>query len=297
MCKDQTDRNQKGLLIAMILIIGLLAFGNRINDGHISPNPSNRSIPLRGTVTMAGSTSMEPIANTLAEGFMNRYPYVMVTAEFTGSSAGIEAVLAGSADIGNSSRRLRPEEKAAGAVEHIVALDGIVMITDAENPVRELTKGQLFAVYQGKVRNWREVGGQDRAIVVVGREAGSGTREAFEEYLELEDRCDYANELNSTGAVMARVSSTPGAIGYVSWDVVDDTVAVLAIDGVKPTADTIRTGRYGLSRPYVMVTKGGVEEQREAVREFFLYLESGEGRALFEKIGVILYDPQENIDL
>lgn len=293
MCKDQTDRNQKGLLIAMILIIGLLAFGNRINDGHNSPNPSNRSTPLRGTVTMAGSTSMEPIANTLAEGFMNRYPYVMVTAEFTGSSAGIEAVLAGSADIGNSSRRLRPEEKAAGAVEHIVALDGIVMITDAENPVRELTKGQLFAVYQGKVRNWREVGGQDRAIVVVGREAGSGTREAFEEYLELEDRCDYANELNSTGAVMARVSSTPGAIGYVSWDVADDTVAVLAIDGVKPTADTIRTGRYGLSRPFVMVTKGGVEEQREAVREFFLYLESGEGRALFEKTGVILYDPQE----
>lgn len=292
MCKDQTDRNQKGLLIAMILIIGLLAFGNRINDGHNSPNPSNCSTSLRGTVKMAGSTSMEPIANTLAEGFMNRYPYVMVTAEFTGSSAGIEAVLAGSADIGNSSRRLRPEEKAAGAVEHIVALDGIVIITDAENPVRELTKGQLFAVYQGKVRNWREVGGQDRAIVVVGREAGSGTREAFEEYLELEDRCDYANELNSTGAVMARVSSTPGAIGYMSWDVADDTVAVLAIDGVKPTADTIRTGRYGVSRPYVMVTKGGVEEQREAVREFFLYLESGEGRALFEKTGVILYDSQ-----
>lgn len=293
MCKDQIDRNQKGILIAMILIIGLLAFGNRINDGYNSPNPSNRSTPLRGTVTMAGSTSMEPIANTLAEGFMNRYPYVMVTAEFTGSSAGIEAVLAGSADIGNSSRMLRPEEKAAGAVEHIVALDGIVMITDAENPVRELTKGQLFAIYQGKVRNWREVGGQDRAIVVVGREAGSGTREAFEEYLELEERCDYANELNSTGAVMARVSSTPGAIGYVSWDVADDTVAVLAIDGVTPTADTIRTGRYGLSRPFVMVTKGGVEEQREAVREFFLYLESGEGRALFEKTGVILYDPQE----
>lgn len=293
MCKDQIDRNQKGILIAMILIIGLLAFGNRINDGHNSPNPSNCSTSLRGTVKMAGSTSMEPIANTLAEGFMNRYPYVMVTAEFTGSSAGIEAVLAGSADIGNSSRRLRPEEKAAGAVEHIVALDGIVMITDAENPVRELTKGQLFAIYQGKVRNWREVGGQDRAIVVVGREAGSGTREAFEEYLELEERCDYANELNSTGAVMARVSSTPGAIGYVSWDVADDTVAVLAIDGVKPTADTIRTGRYGLSRPYVMVTKGGVEEQSEAVREFFLYLESGEGRALFEKTGVILYDPQE----
>lgn len=288
--EDRADRNEKRLLAAMILIIGLLAFGSRGSDRQGSFGQSNRSTPLRGTVTMAGSTSMESIANALAEGFMNRYPYVMVTVEFTGSSAGIEAALTGSADIGNSSRRLRPEEKAAGAVEYIVALDGIVMITDAENPVRELTKEQLSAIYQGKVRNWREVGGTDRAIVVVGREAGSGTREAFEEYLELEERCDYANELNSTGAVMARVLSTPGAIGYVSWDVLDDTVAVLAIDGVKPTADTIRTGRYGLSRPYVMVTKGGLEEQSEAVKEFFLYMKSGEGEALLKNAGGILVE-------
>lgn len=290
--EDRMNRNEKGFLAAMILIIGLLAIGSRENDRQGSWGQSDRSTPLRGTVTMAGSTSMEPIANALAEGFRNRYPYVMVTAEFTGSSAGIEAVLTGSADIGNSSRRLRPEEKAAGGVEHIVALDGIVIVTDAGNPVRELTKEQLSAIYQGKVRNWQELGGQDRAIVVVGREAGSGTREAFEEYLELEDRCDYANELNSTGAVMARVSSTPGAVGYVSWDVLNDTVAVLAIDGVRPTEEVIRTGRYGLSRPYVMVTKGKVEEQREAVREFFRYLESGEGRALLEKTGVILSDTQ-----
>lgn len=245
---------------------------------------------LSGTVTMAGSTSMESFANALAEGFMNRYPQVTVTTEFTGSSAGIEAVLAGSVDIGNSSRRLRPEEKAAGAVEYVVALDGIVVVTGADNPVRELTKEQLRGIYQGKIRNWNEVGGTDTAIVVVGREAGSGTREAFEEFLGMEDKCVYANELNSTGAVMARTFSIPGAIGYVSLDVLDDTVSVLAIDGIMPTEDTIRNGSYGLGRPYVMVMKGEMEEQREAVRELFLYLHSEEGKALFKKTGVILPD-------
>lgn len=294
MREEQTERNAKKHLMMVIVVIGLLAFGSRADDMLGSSCQSVPNASLRGTVAMAGSTSMESLANGLAEGFMNRYPQVMVTAEFTGSSAGIEAVLSGSVDIGNSSRQLRPSEKAAGAVEYVVALDGIVMITDVGNPVGNLTKEQLSAIYQGKIRNWCEVGGRDMAIVVVGREAGSGTREAFEEYLEMEDQCDYANELNSTGAVMARVSSTPGAIGYVSWDVLDNTVEVLAIDSVRPTKEAIRTGRYGLSRPYVMVTRGGMEEQSEAVREFFRYLESGEGEMLLENIGVILIAPEED---
>lgn len=281
------------LLITMIFVIGFLAFGSKGNNIQGSPVQSAHNASISGTITMAGSTCMEPLANALAEGFMNRYPQVMVTAEFTGSSAGIEAVLAGSVDIGNSSRRLHSEEQAVGAVEFIVALDGIVIVTDAKNVVRELTREQLSAIYQGKIRNWREVGGRDNPIVVVGREAGSGTREAFEEYLEMEDRCAYANELNSTGAVMARVSSTPGAIGYVSLEVLDDTVRVLAIDGVMPTEKAIQTNKYGLSRPYVMVTKGGVERQSKAVREFFIYMKSEEGKALLEKAGMILPDRQE----
>lgn len=278
------------ILCATVLVIGILVLGSM---GKYTPGNSMQAVQdpaLSGTVTMAGSTSMESFANALAEGFMNRYPQVTVTTEFTGSSAGIEAVLAGSVDIGNSSRRLRPEEKAAGAVEYVVALDGIVVVTGADNPVRELTKEQLRGIYQGKIRNWNEVGGTDTAIVVVGREAGSGTREAFEEFLGMEDKCVYANELNSTGAVMARTFSIPGAIGYVSLDVLDDTVSVLAIDGIMPTEDTIRNGSYGLGRPYVMVMKGEMEEQSEAVRELFLYLHSEEGKTLFKKTGVILPD-------
>lgn len=231
---------------------------------------------------------MESLANALAEGFMNRYPQVTVTAEFTGSSAGIEAVLAGQADIGNSSRQLHPAEQAAGGVEHVVAIDGIVIVTNMENGVIGLTREQLCGIYRGTIRNWQEVGGSNEAVVVIGREAGSGTREAFEAYLGLEDGCSYANELNSTGAVMARVSSTPGAVGYVSWEVLDDTVSVLSLEGVIPTEETIRDGRYGLSRPYVMVTKGEIEAQSRAVQEFFRYLDSEESRALLKKAGVIV---------
>lgn len=286
------DRIQKAeaLLWAALLFIGLLVSCGRRIDHNISQGI--QASPIRGTVTMAGSTSMETFANALAEGFMSRYPYVTVTAEFTGSSAGIEAVLAGSVDIGNSSRRLREEEKAAGAVEYVAAIDAVVIVVDAENTVRELTKEQLCGIYKGEIRNWSEAGGRDAAVVVIGREAGSGTREAFEALLGMEDMCSYANELNSTGAVMARVSSTPGAIGYVSLDVLDDTVSVLALDGVMPTEESIRSGSYRLSRPFVMVTRGSMAEQSEAVQELFIYLESEEGKALLRK--VMHYGQTEN---
>lgn len=151
-----------------------------------------------------------------------KYSGVTVTAEFTGSSAGVEAVLAGSCDLGNSSRNLKDEEKTNGAVENIVAIDGIAVVVDPANAVTGLTKEQLAGIYTGEITNWSDVGGEE-APVVVGREAGSGTRGAFEEILEIENLCAYANELDSTGAVMANVASTPGAIGYVSQDVVDDT--------------------------------------------------------------------------
>lgn len=276
------------LLFSMIFVIVLMVSEAMADHRRSDSLQIYHNDTLSGTVTMAGSTSMEPIANALAEGFMNRYPHMTVTVEFTGSSAGIEGVLSGSVDIGNASRRVSSEEKAAGAVEHVVAIDGIVIVTDVQNPVRELSKAQLCGIYQGRIRNWCEVGGNDTAIVVVGREAGSGTRETFENYLEREGMCVYANELNSAGAVMARVSSTPGAIGYVSLDVLNDTVSVLALDGIMPTKEAIQTGGYGLSRPYVMVTKGGIEKQSEAVRAFFLYLQSEKGKGLLEKIGVIL---------
>lgn len=195
---------------------------------------------LSGSISMAGSTSMEKLSNALAESFMAKYPGVTVTAEFTGSGAGVEAVAAGSVDIGNASRNLTEEEKAGGVAENIVAIDGIAVVTDPANTASGLTREQLSGIYTGEIKNWKDAGGADQAIVVVGREAGSGTRGAFEELLEIEDQCAYANELDSTGAVMAKVAATPGAIGYVSLDVIDDTVKTLSIDEVEPTVENIK---------------------------------------------------------
>jgi phosphate binding protein len=252
--------------------------------------PAEASADLSGTISMAGSTSMEKLANAVAESFMAKYPGVTVTAEFTGSSAGIEAVTAGSVDIGNSSRALKDEEKEAGAVENIVAIDGIAVVTDPANTVSGLTKDQLISVYKGEVKSWSELGGEDAPIVVIGREAGSGTRGAFEELLELEDACAYASELDSTGAVIAKVAATPGAIGYVSLDALDDTVKALALDDVEATAENIKAGNYFLSRPFVMATKGEISEQSEAVQELFKYLASDEGKQVISGVGLITVD-------
>ncbi len=245
---------------------------------------------ISGSIAMAGSTSMEKFANALAESFMAKYPDVTVSAEFTGSSAGIEAVLAGSVDIGNSSRNLKEEETANGAVENIVAIDGIAVVTDTGNTVTNLTKEELISIYTGEIKNWSELGGEDAAIVVVGREAGSGTRGAFEELLAIEDECAYANELDSTGAVMAKVASTAGAIGYVSLDVLDDTVFAMSLDEVEPTAENIKAGTYFLSRPFVMATNGEISSQSEAVQAMFDYLHSEEGKELISAVGLIALD-------
>ena len=242
---------------------------------------------LSGSIQMVGSTSMEKLANALAEGFMEKYPDVTVTAEFVGSGAGIEAVNAGTADIGNSSRNLKDEEKANGAVENIVAIDGIAVCVDTANTVEGLTKEQLTDIYLGKITNWSEVGGADSPIIVVGREAGSGTRGAFEELLKIEDQCAYANELDSTGAVMAKVASTPGAIGYVSLDVIDDSVIALPLEGVEPTAENIKAGNYFLSRPFVMATKGEISAQSELVQAWFDFVLGDEGQDIAAKVGLI----------
>ena len=245
---------------------------------------------LSGSISMVGSTSMEKFANALSEAFMEKYPKVTVTAEFVGSGAGIEAVSNGTADIGNSSRNLKDEEKAKGVAENIVAIDGIAVVVDPANTVEDLTKDQLTSIYDGTVTNWKDVGGNDAPIVVVGREAGSGTRGAFEELLKLEDACKYSNELDSTGAVMAKVASTPGSIGYVSLDVLDDTVKALKLDGAEPTEENIKAGKYSLSRPFVMATKGEISEQSDLVKALFDFIYSDEGSELVKSVGLITAD-------
>ncbi len=242
---------------------------------------------LSGSISMVGSTSMEKLANALSEAFMEQYPDVTVTAEFVGSGAGIEAVTNGSADIGNSSRSLKEEEKAAGVVENIVAIDGIAVCVDPANEVADLTKEQLTNIYNGTVTNWKEVGGADEPIIVIGREAGSGTRGAFEELVDLKDACKYANELDSTGAVIAKVASTPGAIGYASLDALDDSVKALSLEGVEATAENIKAGNYFLSRPFVMATKGEISEQNDLVQAWFDFVLGDEGQQVASEVGLI----------
>lgn len=197
---------------------------------------------LKGNLSLAGSTSMEKLCEAMSESFMEANPEVTVTVEYTGSGAGLESLASGSVDIGNASRGLKDDEKANGSVENIVAIDGIAVITDKNNNVTDVSTENLAQIYAGEIDNWSEIGGADQPIVVIGREAGSGTRDAFEELLNVKDECKYAQELDSTGAVLAKVASTPGAIGYVSLDVVDSSVIGLKIDGVEPTEEQILAG-------------------------------------------------------
>ena len=249
--------------------------------------PVETTADLSGSISMVGSTSMEKLANALSEAFMEEYPDVTVTAEFVGSGAGIEAVTNGTADIGNSSRSLKDEEKAAGVVENVVAIDGIAVCVDPANEVADLTKEQLTNIYNGTVTNWKEVGGADEPIIVIGREAGSGTRGAFEELVDLVDGCKYANELDSTGAVIAKVASTPGAIGYASLDALDDSVKALSLEGVEATAENIKAGNYFLSRPFVMATKGEISEQNDLVQAWFDFVLGDEGQQVASEVGLI----------
>ena len=243
---------------------------------------------LNGTLALGGSTSMEKLCEAMSESFMEANPGVTVTVEYTGSGAGLEALAAGSIDIGNASRKLKDAEKENGSVENIVALDGIAVIAEKSNTVTDISAEDLAKVYKGEVSNWKDLGGDDQPIVVIGREAGSGTRDAFEELMEVKDACVYAQELDSTGAVLAKVASTPGAIGYVSLDVVDDTVIGLKIDGVEPTEEQILAGNYVLQRPFVMATTGELSEQNEIVKAWFDYIGSETGKEIIKKVGLII---------
>ena len=272
-----------GILAAATLLMGSFA-----GCGNSASTEGNDAESLSGTISLAGSTSMEKVCESLMEGFMEKYPDITVTTEYTGSGAGLEALAAGSIDIGNSSRHVKEEESSNGLVENVIALDGIAVIVDVANSTVELTSDQLAQIYKGELTNWSELGGADEAIVVIGRESGSGTRDAFEELLEVADECKYAQELDSTGAVLAKVASTPGAIGYVSLDVVDSSVNAVKINGVEATEGNIVAGTYALQRPFVMATKGELSSQSELVKTWFNYISSDEGKEIIRNAGLII---------
>lgn len=272
------------LLLACVLSFSLVGCGN--NDGG-SDAAASGSGDVSGTVALNGSTSMEKLVNGLKEGIVETYPNLQLEPQFTGSSAGVEAVTNGTADIGDVSRALTDEEKAGGLVENIVALDGIAVVTDTANTATNLTTQQLKDIYTGKITNWSEVGGADQNIVVIGRESGSGTRDAFEEILDIADQCQLAQTLNETGAVAAAVQSTPGAIGYISLDALNDKVKALQLDGVAPSKETVKDGSYTLQRPFVMATKGEISEQSAQVQAVFEFINSDAGQEVISSVGLV----------
>lgn len=272
-------------IICSALIITLVAVGCAKG---VASNENQEEESLTGTISLAGSTSMEKLCEAMSESFMADNQGITVTVEYVGSGAGIESLSKGSVDIGNSSRNLKPEELSNGCVENVVALDGIAVIVDKNNGVTDISSDNLKKLYTGEIKNWKELGGADEAVVVIGREAGSGTRDAFEELLELKDKCDYAQQLDSTGAVLAKVASTPGAIGYVSLDVVDDSVASVSVDSVEANEQNILAGKYLLSRPFVMATMGDVSSQNELVQKWFEYVNSEKGKEIIKKVGLIV---------
>lgn len=251
-----------------------------------APETSAAPTVLSGTVSTDGSTSMEKVIGALSEAFMEANSKVTVTYNPTGSGTGIQAVQEGRCDIGLSSRALKDEEKASGLRETVLAYDGIAIIVNPANPVEDLTLEQIADIYTGKITNWSELGGSDSEIVLIGREAGSGTRSGFEEIVEVKDLCQYRQELSSTGDVIATVAQNPGAIGYASLASVKDTVKAVKVGGVTPSEETVKDGTYAIQRPFVLVTKEGVTLS-ETAQAFFNYAVSKDANAVVIAAGVV----------
>ena len=239
-----------------------------------------------GTVSTDGSTSMEKVIGALGESFENDNSGVTFTYNPTGSGSGIKAVLEGRCDIGLSSRNLKYEEKADGLTETVLAYDGIAMIVHPENPVSDLTLEQIAAIYTGEITNWNEVGGSDGEIVLIGREAGSGTRDGFESITGTEDACKYRQELTSTGDVITTVAGNPNAIGYASLASVKNSVKAISVGGVAPSEATIKDGSYAVQRPFVLVTKTDAELS-ETAKKFFDYITSADANEIIAAAGVV----------
>ena len=241
---------------------------------------------VEGTVTTDGSTSMEKVIGGLGEAFEEENPGVTFTYNPTGSGSGITAVTEGRCDIGLSSRDLKDEELAQGLTETVLAKDGIAIVVNPENKVEDLTVEQIADIFTGKITNWKEVGGDDVEIVLIGREAGSGTRDGFESITGTEEACQYRQELTSTGDVITTVAGNPAAIGYASLASVQDSVKAVTVGGVAPTEETIADGSYAVQRPFILVTKEG-KQLSDAAQAFFDYATSEAAHEIITSAGVV----------
>lgn len=266
-CGNQTDNNSS----------------NNDNGSDASDTPA---ASVSGTVSTDGSTSMEKVIGALSESYMAVNKDVTVNYNPTGSGAGITAVQEGTCDIGLSSRALKDEEKAAGLKETVLAYDGIAIIVHPDNPVSDLSIEQIAKLYTGEITNWKDVGGSDAEVVLIGREAASGTRDGFESITGTKDKCQYRQELTSTGDVITAVSQNPDAIGYASLAAIKDSVKALSVDGVTPSEATVKDGSYPVQRPFVLVTVEG-KALSAAAQSFFDYATSADAADIIAKAGAV----------
>ena len=273
------------LMLTLMLTLSLAACGSDSNS-NTDNSDNNDSAAVTGTVSTDGSTSMEKVIGALGESFMAANEGVEFTYNPTGSGAGITAAQEGRCDIGLSSRALKDEEKAGGLKETVLAYDGIAIIVNPENPVNDLTLDQIAKLYTGEITNWKDVGGNDAEVVLIGREAASGTRDGFESITGTKDKCQYRQELTSTGDVITAVSPNPDAIGYASLASIKDSVKTLNVDGVTPSETTVKDGSYKVQRPFVLVTVEG-KELTPVAQKFFDYITSPDAAAIIAKAGAV----------
>lgn len=280
------------IAIAALLALALLAgCGSKENTNTTTGNNAQTSgeavsDKVSGTVSTDGSTSMENVIGALGEAFTANNPDAKFTYNPTGSGTGITAVSEGRCDIGLSSRALKDEEKASGLTETVVALDGIAIIVNPSNPVSDITVETVAKIYKGEITNWKDLGGDDAEIAVIGREAGSGTRDGFESVTGTKDACKYRQELTSTGDVITTVANNPNAIGYASLAAVKDTVKALSVEGVAPSEETVKDESYVVQRPFVLVTKTDTPLSA-AAQKFFDFATSSEASDIISKAGAV----------
>lgn len=288
-------------VLTLILAIACVAAmfvgcGSQENGGGVTEAPDTTATEestaketnevVSGTVATDGSTSMEKVIGALKETFEAEHGEISVTYNPTGSGSGITATAEGRCDIGLSSRNLKDEEKAQGLEETVLAYDGIAVIVNPENPVSDLDLETIAKIYTGEITNWKDVGGDDAEIVLIGREAGSGTRDGFESVTGTEDQCQYRQELTATGDVITAVAGNPAAIGYSSLAALKDTVKALKVGGVAPSAETVRDGSYAVQRDFVLVTKTD-SALSDAAQAFFDYITSDAVSDIIEEAGAV----------
>lgn len=272
---------------ACLSVVLLAGCGNAANSNNetSSNNAGNGGTALSGTVATGGSTSMQSLMSMLQEDFMDKNGNVTVTYDPTGSGAGITGVSDGSLDIGLASRALSDEE--AETLEAItVCLDGIAVVVNNANPIADLSIEQLAAIFSGEITNWNEVGGSDGRIVVIGREAGSGTRDGFESIVGVEDVCVYDQELTATGAVTAAVAANENAIGYASLSAVDDSVSAITVEGVACTEEAVKDGSYKIQRPFNFIIPQNAELS-DTVQAFITYVTNGSADEWISEAGCV----------